>query len=118
VQVTCKFPARLMLTTSVRTPHDDPMVATDVRLTARCMTASDQLARHARKIPDQTAMRFNGSGLSYRELDERVTRLANALTARGVGVGVGDRVAVLGMSSWRVTIASSSPATSARVACH
>jgi fatty-acyl-CoA synthase len=76
------------------------MAATDVRLTARGMTASDQLARHARKIPDQTAMRFNGSGLSYRELDERVTRLANALTARGVGVG--DRVAVLGMNSMEV----------------
>jgi fatty-acyl-CoA synthase len=76
------------------------MAATDARLTARGMTASDQLARHARKIPDRTAVRFNGSGLSYRELDERVSQLANALVSRGVRVG--DRVAVLGMNSREV----------------
>ncbi|HEV7788384.1 MAG TPA: AMP-binding protein, partial [Pseudonocardia sp.] len=66
-------------------------------LSARGMTASDQLSRHARKIGDDVALRFDDSGRTYRELDERVTRLANALRARGVGVG--DRVAVLGLNS-------------------
>jgi len=69
-------------------------------LIARGMTASDQLARHARKIPNSPALRSDGVGLSYRELDERVTRLANALRDRGVRVG--DRVAVLGLNSTQV----------------
>jgi fatty-acyl-CoA synthase len=69
-------------------------------LTARGMTASDQLARHARTIPDSVAVHFEGTELTYRELDERVTRLANALAERGVGVG--DRVAVLALNSIEV----------------
>jgi fatty-acyl-CoA synthase/long-chain acyl-CoA synthetase len=72
------------------------MAATDAQL-ARGMTPSDQLARHARKIPGSWAVRFDGSGRTYRELDERVSRLASALRARGVGVG--DRVAILGLNS-------------------
>ena len=67
------------------------------RLTARGMTASDQLARHAHTIPDRTALRFDGFGLTYRVLDGRVSRLANALAARGVQAG--DRIAVLSMNS-------------------
>src|SRR4051794_27271874 len=70
------------------------------------MTMSDQLARHARKTPDVTALRFDGAGRSYAELDERVTRLARALQQRGVGVG--DRVAVLalnGMEAWESYLA-------------
>jgi fatty-acyl-CoA synthase/long-chain acyl-CoA synthetase len=66
-------------------------------LTARGMTAADQLGRHARKTPEQTALRFGDDGRSYRQLDERVSRLANALT--GQGVRLGDRVAVLGLNS-------------------
>ena len=57
------------------------------------MTASDQLARHARKIPDEKAITLGTVVRTYRELDERVSRLANALRARNVSVG--DRVAVL-----------------------
>jgi fatty-acyl-CoA synthase/long-chain acyl-CoA synthetase len=63
----------------------------------RGMTASDQLARHARTAPEVAALRFDGVGRSYRELDERVGRLAGALRARGVRAG--DRVAVLGLNS-------------------
>ena len=48
-------------------------------LQGRGMTMSDQLARHARKTPDAVALRFDGAGRSYAELDERVTRLARAL---------------------------------------
>jgi fatty-acyl-CoA synthase len=80
--------------------HDVPMAATQNHLAARGMTASDQLSRHARKIGDEVALRFDGAGRTYRELDERVTRLANALRERGVGVG--DRVAVLGLNSMEV----------------
>ncbi|MDT7664158.1 MAG: fatty-acyl-CoA synthase [Pseudonocardiales bacterium] len=85
--------------------HDVPMAATQSQLatshlSARGMTASDQLSRHARKIGDEVALRFDDSGRTYRELDERVTRLANALRERGVGVG--DRVAVLGLNSMEV----------------
>ncbi|MGA6205853.1 long-chain-fatty-acid--CoA ligase [Nocardia testacea] len=64
------------------------------------MTAGEQLARHARKIPDTPALRFAGTSRSYRELDERVSRLAHALRARGVGPG--DRVAVLGLNSMEI----------------
>jgi fatty-acyl-CoA synthase len=79
--------------------HDGRVAATDAQL-ARGMTPSDQLARHARKIPDVPAVRFDGAGRSYRELDERVSRLAGALRERGVGVG--DRVAILGLNSVEV----------------
>ena len=75
-------------------------------LQGRGMTMADQLARHARKTPDATALRFEGTGRSYAELDERVTRLARALQQRGVGTG--DRVAVLalnGMETWEAYLA-------------
>ncbi|SFR29124.1 amino acid adenylation domain-containing protein/thioester reductase domain-containing protein [Lentzea waywayandensis] len=46
----------------------------------------------AREHPDAVAVRFHDDELSFRELDERANRLANALRARGVRVE--DRVAV------------------------
>jgi fatty-acyl-CoA synthase/long-chain acyl-CoA synthetase len=64
------------------------------------MTMSDQLARWARKSPDAIAVRFDGTGRSYRDLDERVLRLARALADRGVSAG--DRVAVLGLNGIEV----------------
>jgi fatty-acyl-CoA synthase len=76
------------------------MVTSAAHVPHQGMTASDQLARHARKIPDVAAVRFEGGGLGYRELDERVSRLANALRARGVRAG--DRVAVFGLNSVEV----------------
>ncbi|WP_430332544.1 long-chain-fatty-acid--CoA ligase [Rhodococcus sp. ACT016] len=51
------------------------------------MTISDQLARHARRTPDVSALRFDGLDRSYRELDERVNRLARTLLDRGVTAG-------------------------------
>src|ERR687893_1973112 len=69
-------------------------------LQGRGMTAADQLARWARRTPDAWALRFDGGGRTYAELDERVTRLARALADRGVGTG--DRVAVLGLNSMEV----------------
>jgi len=61
--------------------------------TAAGMTISDQLARHARTIPDAVAFSFQGTHRTYRQLDGRVSRLANAIGERGVGIG--DRVAVV-----------------------
>ncbi|QNG37840.1 long-chain-fatty-acid--CoA ligase [Geodermatophilaceae bacterium NBWT11] len=66
----------------------------------RGMTISDQVARHARSTPDAVALRFAGTGRTYAELDERVTRLAAVLTAAGVGHG--DRVAVLALNGLEV----------------
>jgi fatty-acyl-CoA synthase/long-chain acyl-CoA synthetase len=70
------------------------------------MTMSDQLARHARTSPGVWALRFEGAGRTYAELDARVTRLARALADRGVGTG--DRLAVLalnGMEAWESYLA-------------
>ncbi|TDD42030.1 long-chain-fatty-acid--CoA ligase [Saccharopolyspora elongata] len=76
------------------------MSAAAQSVTGRGMTAGDQLARHARKIPDEIALRFQDVSRSYREFDERVTRLANALRDRGVGAG--DRVAVAGLNGLEI----------------
>jgi fatty-acyl-CoA synthase len=60
---------------------------------ARRMSHGEQLARTARKYPDRTALICRDESRTYRQLDERVTRLARALQARGVAAG--DRLAVL-----------------------
>ncbi|NKQ52704.1 long-chain-fatty-acid--CoA ligase [Amycolatopsis sp. K13G38] len=70
------------------------------RLIGRGMTMGDQLARHARTKPDQIAYTFGERDLSYRELDQRVSRLANALRERGVRYG--DRVVALGLNTLEV----------------
>ncbi|MGW7567581.1 acyl-CoA synthetase [Streptomyces tendae] len=51
-------------------------------------------ARRARKTPERTAIVHQDTELTYRELYERVLRLAHAL--RSLGVDRGDRVAYLG----------------------
>jgi fatty-acyl-CoA synthase len=69
-------------------------------ITGRGMTMSDLLARSARLQPDRAAFVDAWSRRTYREADDRVTRLGNALAARGVAPG--DRVAVLGRNSTEV----------------
>ncbi|MFD0689342.1 acyl-CoA synthetase [Actinomadura fibrosa] len=51
-------------------------------------------ARRARKTPDTAALVHEERSLSYRDLLDRVSRLARAL--RGLGIRPGDRVAYLG----------------------
>lgn len=61
------------------------------------ITLSDVLSRHARVRPGKVAFVDPKRRCTFSELDDRVTRLANALSARGVRRG--DRVAVLGYNS-------------------
>src|SRR5947209_13926309 len=60
---------------------------------ARRMSHAEQLARTARRSPDVVAFRLQGVDRSFAERDDRVSRLAGALSARGVRPG--DRVATL-----------------------
>jgi fatty-acyl-CoA synthase len=53
----------------------------------------DHVARHAHSRPDAVALRFDGVSTTWRELDDRLRRLATGLSAGGVVKG--DRVAVL-----------------------
>ncbi|MGY4708223.1 fatty-acid--CoA ligase FadD5 [Mycolicibacterium sp. CBM1] len=54
---------------------------------------TNQLARHALMQPNATALRFMGRTITWAEYDHRVTRLADALSRRGVRFG--DRVMIL-----------------------
>ncbi|MCZ3096406.1 AMP-binding protein, partial [Acinetobacter baumannii] len=56
------------------------------------MTFAYFLRRAARYWGDRPAVLYRDRALSYRQLDERSTRLANALL--GLGLIKGDRVAV------------------------
>ena len=47
----------------------------------------------ARSLPDETALRFGDEVVTYRELDERTDRLAEAFL--GLGVEKGDRIATV-----------------------
>jgi fatty-acyl-CoA synthase len=80
--------------TSMSTNQPASAGTTDGLITGHGMTMSDLVARHARVRPDEVAMVDPWIRRSYRELDDRVTRLGNVLVERGVQPG--DRVAVLG----------------------
>ncbi|MDA0160344.1 AMP-binding protein [Solirubrobacter ginsenosidimutans] len=60
---------------------------------SRRMVFGELLARSARRVPGKVALVFQDRTLTYAELDERVNRAANALTARGVRRG--DHVGLL-----------------------
>ncbi len=57
------------------------------------LNVAEMVSVHARLSPDKPAAKDLRRSLTFRELDERASRLANALA--GLGVGKGDRVAVL-----------------------
>jgi fatty-acyl-CoA synthase len=76
---------------------DETMLELDA---ARRMSYGELLARTARKTPDARALRFKDKDMTFGELDERVTRLANALAERGIATG--DRVATLMLNSIEV----------------
>ena len=60
---------------------------------SRYLSIGEILARVSRQFPDKVALVFEGHTLTYGELNDRVNRLAGALSRRGVGHG--DTVAVL-----------------------
>jgi len=57
------------------------------------MLIGDTVRQNAMKFPNQTALIYGDTRLTYLELNSQVNRLANALM--GMGVKKGDRVAVL-----------------------
>ncbi|GAA0835914.1 long-chain-fatty-acid--CoA ligase [Streptosporangium amethystogenes subsp. fukuiense] len=73
--------------TDSRFPH------TPVTLPGGGLNWLDQVARHARHIPDRVALRFEGVSTTWAELHRRVLALATGLATEGVGRG--DRVAIL-----------------------
>jgi fatty-acyl-CoA synthase len=60
---------------------------------ARRNNWNNQVRRHAMMNPDGVALRFLGATTTWSGLDDRVDRLAGALSRRGVGFG--DRVLIL-----------------------
>lgn len=60
---------------------------------AAVLGVSDIVAAHARLRPDKVAVRDSRRSLTFREWDERASRLARALL--GLGLSKGDRVALL-----------------------
>src|SRR5215510_2419707 len=68
--------------------------------TLHSTTLGDVLREHRRSWPGRTAIVCGARRCSYPELDERVTRLANALSGRGVRQG--ERVLWLGQNCHRL----------------
>ena len=54
---------------------------------SRQLLLGEMLARNARKCPDLEGVIFRDRRIRYRELDERVNRLANALLLKGIKKG-------------------------------
>ena len=68
------------------------------------LTVSEALTRSARRHPDRTALNYMGRRITYQELDGLVNRFARALT--GLGVGDGDKVALILPNIPQVVIAT------------
>ncbi|MFA7664755.1 MAG: long-chain fatty acid--CoA ligase [Burkholderiaceae bacterium] len=56
------------------------------------MNLAEMLRSRAADAPDHPAILFEGTAISYRALDEQVSRLANAMRTHGIAAG--DRVAI------------------------
>src|SRR4051794_16332934 len=74
----------------------DRMTVADMDGSAEVRVA-DVVRRFARERPDRVALRHGECELTYAELDERSSRVAQALL--GGGLGAGSRVAYLGRSA-------------------
>ena len=66
-------------------------------MTATMETTAGIIRRWAAERPEHPALRWGDQQLTYRELDERSSRVAQALAAAGVEAG--DRVAYLDKNS-------------------
>jgi 3-oxocholest-4-en-26-oate---CoA ligase len=67
-----------------RTPEEYPDKGKSM---ARTFNLADLFEVVAGVVPERMAFIGGEHGLSYRQLDERATRLASALRARGIGRG-------------------------------
>src|SRR3990172_9869009 len=64
------------------------------------MNTSEFLMIAASVVPDRVALACEGESRTFAQLQERVNRLANALSAKGgLGIGKGDTVAALALNS-------------------
>src|SRR6185436_6476839 len=61
------------------------------------MNLSDLIDRNAAFAPDKPAIRFGGATLTYATFAARIATAARALKSQ-LGVGRGDRVAILGLN--------------------
>src|SRR3990172_8437318 len=61
------------------------------------MNTAEFLTISAAVVPDREALVCEGRRITYMEMAQRVNRLANALV--GLGVGRGDKVAVMALNS-------------------
>ncbi len=57
------------------------------------ITMSEALARSAERFPNNPALLFQGTSISFQKLDDMVSRFASALV--GLGARPGDKVALL-----------------------
>jgi long-chain acyl-CoA synthetase len=60
---------------------------------AKRLDLVESVEKWAASLPDAVALRFEGEAITYEELNRRANRVANGL--QGVGVGKGDRVAIM-----------------------
>ena len=72
-----------------------------IRLPEELLPAA--LARHAKRVPDRTAIQFYGRAVTFAELDSAVGRFAGFLQSRGISPG--DRVAIFLENSPQFAIA-------------
>src|SRR3712207_640417 len=75
--------------------------AADIR-SARAHGLGDLLRRTALRVPDKLGLVSGDVRWTFRELDETVNRVANALAERGVATG--DRVALLSHNGWQFAV--------------
>lgn len=69
-------------------------------LLSKQLVLGEMLARWARKQPDRECLIFKDKRFTYKQLDERVNRLANALA--DLGITKGDKVGLISMNSIEV----------------
>jgi acyl-CoA synthetase (AMP-forming)/AMP-acid ligase II len=63
------------------------------------ITLDDIPAKHARLTPERECLACEGHRLTWRQLDERIDRLANGL--RALGIAPGEHVAILSLNNHR-----------------
>lgn len=69
-------------------------------MTDRCIHLGDIIEVLADAIPDKPALISAEAALSYRQLDERSTRLANHLSAQGIGPGHHVAIHAMNCTAW------------------